>query len=160
MSRVRSRKADGRGRKTVFLVDRHALMRRVAADGVNLCSALAVCGMSGGVADAFRSIKRLRPDVIVSEIMRPHDLGFIRELHRRHPRLPILVFTIHDAAVYAARARAAGASGYLMKDAGGGQLVRSIRAMLRVRRRAARHGATQQLAEQPQRHAESAPATG
>ena len=119
------------GRRTVFLVDRHGLMRRAAAGWINRCSGLTVCGMAGGMATAFRSINRLRPDVVVSEIMRPHDLGFIRELHRRHPRLPILVFSIQDAAGYAARAREAGASGYLMKAAGGDQLVRSIRTVVR-----------------------------
>jgi two-component system invasion response regulator UvrY len=156
----KSKVGSAKGRRTVFLVDRHTLMRSAAADWINRCAALTVCGMAAGMAAAFRSIKRSRPDMIVSEIMRPHDLGFIRELHRRHPRLPILVFTLQDAAVFAARARDAGASGFLMKDAGGDQLVRSIRTVLRGKRRAADHGTTRQLAECHQRQAESASVTG
>jgi two-component system, NarL family, invasion response regulator UvrY len=85
------------------------------------------------MAEAFRSVNRLRPDVVVSEIMRPQDLGFIRELRRRHPHLPILVFSMQDEAVFGARAKKAGACGYLMKHAGGDELVRSIRAVLRRR---------------------------
>jgi hypothetical protein len=38
----------------------------------------------------------------VSEIMRPRDMGFVRELHRWHPSLPILIFSIHDEAIYGA----------------------------------------------------------
>lgn len=65
--------------------------------------------------------------------MRPQDLGFIREPHRRHSRLPILVFSIQEAAVYTARARAAGASGCVMKDAGGETLVAGMRNVVKSR---------------------------
>ena len=148
--------------KKVFLVDRHALMRRAAAGWVNRCSGLEVCGMAGGMAQALRAVKRLRPDVVVCEIMRPHDFGFIRELHRRHPRLPILVFSTLDKAVYAARARAAGARGYLMKDGGGEKLVRGVCGVLR--RRSARTEAdkprSRLFPEQTQQRAENDQAAG
>ncbi len=122
-----------RGR--IFLVDRHVLMRNAAAVWINHCSDLEVCGKTGSIAGAMRDVKRLRPDVVVSEIMQPHNLGFIRELHRRDPHLPVLVFSIRDKAEYGARARMAGACTYLMKDAGGNKLVRSIRAVLRRTRK-------------------------
>jgi two-component system invasion response regulator UvrY len=121
-------------RKQVFLVDWHALMRSAVAEWINRSPNLEVCGAAGDMSQAFRAVERLRPDVVVSEIMRPHDLGFIRQLHRRHPRLPILVFTIQDAAEFAARTREAGASGYLMKRASGDQLIQGIRAVLRYRK--------------------------
>ena len=121
-------------RRRILLVDRHELMRRAAAGWINHCPSLEVCGMASGLAQAFRAVKRLHPDVVVSEIMQPQNLGFIRELHRRLPRLPILVFSIRDEALYGAEARAAGASGYLMKAAGGNNLVRNICSVLRRRR--------------------------
>jgi len=89
--------------------------------------------VAGGMAPAFRAIRRSRPDLVVTEIMRRHDLGFIRELHQRQPHLPILVFSIQDQALYAARAKEAGAHAYLMKSAGGEELIRSIRAVVRGR---------------------------
>lgn len=116
--------------RRVYLVDRHALMRRAAAEWINHCEALAVCGMAGGTAKAFKEINRLHPDVVVTEIMRPTDLDFIEHLHRAHPHLPILVFTIQEEALHRQRAEAAGASGYLMKETGGDQLVRAIQTVL------------------------------
>jgi DNA-binding NarL/FixJ family response regulator len=130
----RKSKDDGDGRRQrVLLVDGHVLMRRVAAEWINRSAGLTVCGMAGGMAEALEAVNRLRPDIVVSEMLRPHDVGFIRELHRRHPRLPILLFTIQDQALYGKPAAEAGASGYLMKEAGGDKLVQSIRAVLRRR---------------------------
>ncbi len=117
----------------VLLVDRHAFMRQAAAAWINLSPGLEVCGMAGDMPHAYMAVRQLRPDVVVAEIMRPRDLGFIRELHRQHPRLPILVFSMREEALHGARARAAGANGYLMKEAGGNELVRRIHAVLEGR---------------------------
>jgi DNA-binding NarL/FixJ family response regulator len=108
-------------------------MGSAAADWINRCPSLVVCGIADSVSAAFQAVQQLRPDVVVSEIMRQRDVHFIRNLHRLHPRLPILVFSIHEEAEFGALARQAGASGYLMKEAGGDELVRCIRAVLRKR---------------------------
>lgn len=115
----------------MFLVERHALLRRTVAEWINRCDGLTVCGTAGSQTAALKALQLLRPDIVVSEIMRAHDMGFIRELHRRHPRLPILVFSLEESALYGPRARAAGASGYVNKADGGEELARNIRALLR-----------------------------
>jgi len=120
----------------VLLVDRHALMRCMAAEWISRCDSLIVCGMAGSQTGALRAIRPLHPDIVVVEISPPGDLSFIRKLHRRHPRLLILVFSIYDPAFFAARARAAGAHGFVSKAAGGEELTRNICALLRRRRQA------------------------
>jgi DNA-binding NarL/FixJ family response regulator len=124
-----------RRRGRILLVDRHELMRRAAAGWINHCPSLEVCGMASGPAQAFDAVQRLHPDVVVSEIMEPQSLGFIRELHRRQPGLPILVFSIQEEALYGEQAREAGASGFLMKAAGGNNLVQNICSVLRRKRK-------------------------
>lgn len=123
----------GKRRGQVMIVDPHTLTRNSVAAWISRSSDLEVCSAAGRTSEALRAMKRKRPDVVISEIMCPDDLGFIRELHHRYPRVPIVVFSTQDAAVFAARARAAGAAGYLMKEAGGDRLVQSIRAVLRIR---------------------------
>ena len=125
MRRQRTSEAARRPQR-VYLVDGYALMRRVAAEWIDRCSSLTVCGMAGGRGEAFKAIKRLRPDIVVSEIMGPLNLDFIRELRQRHPRLPILVFTMQEEELFRDRAKEAGASGYLTKGVDGGMLVTRI----------------------------------
>jgi DNA-binding NarL/FixJ family response regulator len=92
------------------------------------------------MGEAFRAIRRLHPDIVVTEIMRPLDLGFIRELHCKNPHLLILVFTIRQEAIYRRRAEAAGASSFLEKEAGGEALLRELRAVLEAPERADSRG--------------------
>jgi DNA-binding NarL/FixJ family response regulator len=99
-------------RKRIFLVDQSPLARLAVAQQLQQTPGLAVCGQS-------------RPDIVVTDIIQ--DLSFIRNLHRRHPRLPILVFSARDEACYAPRALEAGADGYLLKEGGRDLLVESIR---------------------------------
>jgi DNA-binding NarL/FixJ family response regulator len=57
-------------------------------------------------------------------------LEFIKDLLAAHPALVILVLSMHDEAVYAERALRAGARGYIMKEAGGENLLTAIRRVL------------------------------
>jgi DNA-binding NarL/FixJ family response regulator len=57
-------------------------------------------------------------------------LEFIKDLLALHPELLILVVSMHDEAIYAERALRAGARGYIMKEAGGENLLAAIRQIL------------------------------
>jgi DNA-binding NarL/FixJ family response regulator len=119
--------------RRIFVVERNLLMRTAIASWVNRFPDLRVCGEAATQHGAEKAIDQLHPDLVVTEILRKQDVGFIRSLHRRHPRLPILVFSIQDEARYATRALAAGACGYLVKGVDGPGLVNGIRAALKLR---------------------------
>jgi DNA-binding NarL/FixJ family response regulator len=93
---------------------------------------LSVCGEAGTEEVAFSALRHLEPDIVVTEVLRQQDLGFIRNLHRR-PRLPILVFSFRDEEWYAPRALEAGADGYLMKGVSLTRLMDGVRAALEGR---------------------------
>jgi len=94
---------------------------------------LRTCGHATGERTAFEQIARLHPQLVLTEVLRPRDLGFIRKLHRRHPRLPILVFSHFDEEAFAMHALAAGARGFVMKGVDGDALVTGIRNALKGR---------------------------
>ena len=119
-------------RQRILLVDDHPLMREGTALCIRNTSDLEVCGEAGTAAEALEAIERLKPDLVVTDLTMPGRSGFelISDLRSSHPRLPVLVLSIHDEALHAGRALRAGARGYLMKRAGGARLLESIREIL------------------------------
>jgi DNA-binding NarL/FixJ family response regulator len=122
-----------RRRRRVFLVDQFPVSRLAVAEWLKLTPDLTVCGEAATADGAFTAVCRLRPDVVVTEVLHQQDFEFVRGLHERHPRLPILVFSFRDEAWYAPRALEAGADGYLSKSVDPTRLVNGIRATLEGR---------------------------
>jgi DNA-binding NarL/FixJ family response regulator len=54
-------------------------------------------------------------------------VDLIRQIRNEHPKLPILVLTMHGEQQYAVRAIKAGAAGYLTKDSAAEELVEAVR---------------------------------
>jgi DNA-binding NarL/FixJ family response regulator len=117
-------------RRRVLVVNGVTVWREAITNRINRCPDLQICGAVQDERAAYEKVSRLRPSLVLTEILRPQDLGFIRELHRRRPRLPILVFSFRDEEAYAPRALEAGARGYLMKTVDGDTLVAGIRRAL------------------------------
>ena len=109
------------------------MWREALSSRINRSSGLKVCGEAIGEAVAFEMVRRLRPNPVLTEIMRPQDLGFVRELHQHNPLLPILVFSFRDEEAYAPKVLDAGARGYLAKGVDGDTLVAGIRKVLNER---------------------------
>lgn len=76
-------------------------------------------------------LKRLNPDVIITDINMPNldGFGFIEAVRSQsHLRnIPILVLTTESAAELKARARAAGATGWIIKPFDAAKLVKALR---------------------------------
>lgn len=115
-----------RHRERIFIVDDQPLMRIAVTDWINRTDDLELCGEADSAEQALQALERTRPSLVLTEILQPQDFGFIQSIHRRHHRLPVLVFSFRDEAWFAPRALAAGACGYLMKNVKGTRLVAGI----------------------------------
>ena len=93
---------------------------------------LEVCGEAGDAGQALAAVAALKPDLVLMDITLPgkHGLEVIKDIKALHPRLPVLVVSMHDENLYAERALRAGARGYLMKNEGGEKLLQAIRQVL------------------------------
>ncbi len=120
-------------RRRVFLVDPFSLVRLSVMRWLDQTSDLVVCGQTDRPAKALRAIRRLRPDIVVTEMFSQKDFKFIQTLHRRHPRLPILVFSVGRETWRAPSALESGADGYLLKGMDAGGLADGIRRALEGR---------------------------
>ena len=120
-------------RRRVFLVDQFPITRMAVCEWLKVTPDLSLCGQADSEEAALKAVERLEPDIVVTEVLRQQDLGFIRSLHKRHPTVPILVFSFRDEEWYAPRALEAGADGFLMKGTSPTGLVDGIRATLEGR---------------------------
>ena len=114
-------------------MDDHPFMRAGLGQLIERQADLMVGGEAGNPAEALRELAKARPDLVLTDITMPGRSGleFIKDLHAQDPNLLILVVSMHDEAIYAERALRAGARGYIMKEAGGENLLAAIRQVLR-----------------------------
>jgi DNA-binding NarL/FixJ family response regulator len=105
--------------RRVLIVDDHPVVRQglrhVLKDEVDLD----VCGEADTLSNTRVAISELNPDVLICDISvsRCDGIESVRQLRAHHSRLPILVLSTHDEAIYAERMLSLGVSGYIMKQA-------------------------------------------
>jgi DNA-binding NarL/FixJ family response regulator len=119
-------------RRRILLVDDHPFMRAGLALLIDKQPDLMVAGEAGDPAEAVRVLAAQAVDLVLSDITMPgrSGLDFIKDLQASHPGLPILVVSMHDETLYAERVLRAGGRGYIMKEAGGENMLTAIRQVL------------------------------
>ena len=124
--------APGPARKRILIVDDHPFMRAGLAQLIDKQPDMQVCGEAGDPAEALRKLAQLQVDLVLTDITMPGRSGieFIKDVQAIHPKLPMLVVSMHDEVIYAERVLRAGARGYIMKEAGGENLLFAIRQVL------------------------------
>jgi CheY-like chemotaxis protein len=119
--------------KRVLVVDQFPGCRLAMGQWLEQTPDLKVCGEANRYGTALWAVGHLKPDVMVTEILSQQDFAFIRRIRRRHPGMPILVFSFRDEECYAPRALEAGADGFVRKAAGVAGLLHGIRGVLEGR---------------------------
>ena len=79
--------------------------------------------------------EELQPDVIVADITMPslNGLDAVRQLKKKNARAKVVFLTMHSDADLATEAFRAGASGYLLKQSAGEELITAIHTVLKGR---------------------------
>lgn len=113
----------------VFLLDDHELVRRGLASLISNEKDLVVVGEAGTARQALESIPVCLPDVAVLDVRLPDGDGIevCRELRSNCPTVSCLMLTSFAEDEALASAVLAGASGYLLKQIKGNDLMNSIR---------------------------------
>lgn len=109
---------DVKDKKRVTVIDDHELVR----DGLHRILAQSpdfdFCCGKGTAEDGLDCVGRHKPDLCVVDISMPGLSGIdaVRRILDIHAACKVLVLSVHDEALYAARAFRAGAHGYIMKQ--------------------------------------------
>ena len=117
----------------VLIVDDHAVVR----SGIKLLleqeQGIEPVGEAGSARDAIFAARSTRPDVILLDVMMPDASGLdaIPQLLHEHPETKILVLSMQDDPRYVREAFAAGATGYVLKEAADVEVVSAVREVAR-----------------------------
>jgi len=113
----------------VFLLDDHEIVRRGLADLINLESDMEVVGEASSKEEALHRIPASRPTVAVLDVRLPDGTGVevCRDIRSDLPDVRCLMLTSYsdDEALF--DAIMAGASGYVLKEIRGTDLITAIR---------------------------------
>jgi two-component system response regulator DevR len=117
----------------VFLLDDHEIVRRGLRELIEAEDDLVVAGEAGTAADAIARVPAVQPDVAVLDVRLPDGDGIevCREIRSTNPEIACIMLTSYsdDEAVYAAIL--AGATGYVLKQVKGTDLLAGIRKVSR-----------------------------
>ncbi|MEW2451343.1 response regulator transcription factor [Streptomyces parvulus] len=117
------------GKIRVFLLDDHEVVRRGVHDLLSGEADIEVVGEAGTVADAAARVMATRPDVAVLDVRLPDGSGVevCRDIRSRDESVRCLMLTsfADDEALF--DAIMAGASGYVLKDIRGAELLSAVR---------------------------------
>jgi DNA-binding NarL/FixJ family response regulator len=117
----------------IFLLDDHELVRRGIRDLIWTEPDMTVVGQASSAAEALERVRETKPDVAVLDVRlgggpdTPNGIEACREIRSRHPEVACVMLTsfADDEALFASMM--AGASGYVLKQVKGGELISSIR---------------------------------
>jgi DNA-binding NarL/FixJ family response regulator len=116
---------------TVLLVDDHAVVREGYRRLLERDRGIHVVAEAGTAAEAYQAFCQVSPAVVVMDISLPDVSGIeaMRRILAREPRASVLIFSMHEEAIFPTRALRAGARGYITKASAPEVLVDAVRAV-------------------------------
>ena len=119
-------------RHAIMVVDDHPIVRQGLAAVLMQQPDMRICCEAGSAEDALELLKRHTPDLVLVDLTLTgmSGLELLRRLAADHPTPPVLVISMHEEKIYAARALQAGARGYIMKREATDALVSAARQIL------------------------------
>lgn len=117
----------------IAIVDDHSIMRAVYRSLIDDSPELDLAWSASTLDEARLHIERDDvPDIIIMDVTLPDGTGYelVREIIKKHPKLPILMVSAHEERSYAQHAMEAGARGYLVKDSSPAELMDALECVI------------------------------
>jgi two-component system, NarL family, response regulator NreC len=115
----------------IMLVDDHDVVRTGLRELIGTESDLEVIGEAANGFEAIEALGNIRPDVILMDLTMPvmNGLETTRIISKKYPDCQVLALTAHEDKEYFFEMLAAGAKGYITKQAASEELVVAIRSV-------------------------------
>ena len=114
-------------------MDDSVLPRTAARAMLSSASNLRLVGEASSGAEALEVIETLKPDLILMDVHMPEMDGpaTAKAVLTKHPETKVVAWTVSESSDDLLRMMKAGCSGYVLKDAGPGELQRALFSALR-----------------------------
>jgi two-component system, NarL family, response regulator NreC len=121
---------------TIVLADDHHIVRQGLRALLETEPTFKLVGEAGDGIEAVRMVERLRPNVLVTDVMMPglNGLEVTRQVAKAAPQTRVIILSMYSNDAYVVEALKNGASGYVLKDAQSNDLVHAVREVAAGRR--------------------------
>src|SRR6202035_4038815 len=115
----------------ILVVDDHCVVREGLAVFLDRDTGLKIVGSAATGEEAVLAAHRLRPDVIIMDLVLPamNGIDATRRIISELPRTAIIALSACHTSEHVYRALRAGARGYVLKTAAGAELISAIKAV-------------------------------
>lgn len=113
---------------TIVLADDHHIVRQALRTLLETEPDFELVGEAGDGLEAVRIVERLRPRVLVCDVIMPalNGLEVVRQVSQR-TRTRVLILSMHANDAYVSEALKNGAAGYVLKNCQAAELIQAIR---------------------------------
>jgi two-component system, NarL family, response regulator NreC len=111
------------------IVDDHAVVRSGLRLLIDAEEGLETVAEAGNVRDAIFAVRKHQPDIVLMDVVLPDKTGIeaTPDVLKESAETKVLVLSMEDDPSYVREAFAAGASGYVLKEAADSELVTALR---------------------------------
>jgi len=122
---------EGMAKQRILLVDDHEVVRLGLRSLLEHHAQFEVVGEAASAKEAYEQVGRLRPDIVLMDIRLPGTSGIeaCEEIIKIYPGTRVVMLTSYAEDEMLFSAIRAGASGYILKQIGGEDLVRALEAV-------------------------------
>jgi two-component system invasion response regulator UvrY len=112
----------------IMLVDDHAVVRSGLCRLLEQHSSVLVVAEASTGEQAYQMYGEYKPDVVVMDMSMPGmgGLAALRRILSRYPTARVIIFSMHENAVFATQALSAGAKGYIAKSGVASDLLNAL----------------------------------
>jgi two-component system, NarL family, response regulator NreC len=120
----------------IVVVDDHAVVRSGLRLLLDAEDDLEVVGDAGNIREAVFEVRSAKPDVVLLDVTMPDESGIdgLPKLQHEAPGAKVLMLSMEDDPSYVREAFAAGASGYVLKEAVDAEVVAAVRQVVAGKR--------------------------
>ena len=112
----------------VLIADDHAVVRMGLASLLGTAKAIDVVGEAFDGEDTVRKALKLKPDVVVMDLVMPRKDGIVAttEIHEKLPETKVLILTTFSSSENIAKALKAGATGAVLKSSSNDEMIGAV----------------------------------